>query len=663
MQEAAGAAEREGQGTGQGQALEQDGAAEGGAGSREAGGGAAGPGDSLPQAGTGAALEEPAPGEHPKGKGTGEAAKLGTEVSPGEQEVLVEGMEREVALGKPAAGGLPGWEADRAMVRGQDGITEEEEAAEEGLKGAVGLPAEEEEVGEPVSEAGQSPRQGGSAGKDAVVGAVSQGEEAVEDAEVAADGIARAVGPGGEEAVEEGISEGQEAMGKPGALWEALGDMEAGEAMPGGEEFVKPSEFSQLEASGEEWTEMRKAVTGADALESARAWQVGGSALGRVEDTVGESVEPGKGPALEGAPGLGALGGARGDPVAEGSLQVGETPAARQEEGAAEAPWSGNPNPSEGSKAETQRAERGKAEGEMVGGSAGAAGAGSGSEKEATERAAGSKEPAAGTEGWLGCEEVRGTGRCPGEGVVGEAAPGLCGPRAGEAGLVAIAVLGGQAGTAAMAHEEGLIGAVLGAHSGTGEAQEVPAQGRAAVREPRRDEGPAAGGREENQAAAGGAEGRGEVPAGAGGRDEAERESGAVLGSPGHGEELGAASLGEQPSAETSPSTPARGDGRAGPTGRGSTGGEGLCPDTQPQPAGTGTARDRDGVEQAGVKAGEEGPSPCENTRESEEADVSDVSGSAGEQRKDGPVAASPGVLAAADGGERNRSPRQVSPA
>ncbi|XP_066049136.1 glutamate-rich protein 3 [Chamaea fasciata] len=702
VQEAAGGAVREGLETGQGQGhtLQQDGAAEGGAGSAENRGGAERAGHSLPQAGAGAALEESTPGEHPREKGTGGTMKLGTEVSPGEHQVLVEG---EVALGKAPAGGqgpagaLPGWEADRAVPRGQEGaggITEEEEeeAAEEGPKGAAGPPAEEEEAGEAVSQAGQSPRQGGSAGKDAAVGAVPEGEEAVEGAGRAAGGIAGAAGPEREEAVEEDISEGQEAMGKPGALREALGDVETGEAAPGGEAFVKPSEFSQLKASGEEWLETGKAVTGAAELESAQAWEVGGKAPRRVEDTMEESVEPGTGPVREAAPGSGA----RGAPATGGSVRAEETPAAQEEEeGAAEALWS--VNPSQGSKAETERAERGRAEGEVVGGSAGAAGAGSGGDEEAAERAAGSEEAAAGTQGWLGCGEGRGKGRSPGEGVVGEA--GLCGPRAGEPGLVAIAVLGGHAGpgapgrgpavsgtvagavsgavlggpavagagTGAMAQE--VTGAERGAQGGPGPAvaQEVTGAERGAVAQSGRDgegvgDGPAAGGREESQEAAGGCEGRGAVPAGAGGRDEAQREPGAVLGAPRHGEVPGTMSLGEGPAAETSPSPPARGDGPVEPGARGSAAGEGLCP-TAP---GTGTARGRagmeQGMEQAGVKAEGERPSPCEDTRESAVRDVWESAGSAAgaaEQSKDGPVGAGPGVLAAAGAGERSRRPRQ----
>ncbi|XP_058698547.1 glutamate-rich protein 3, partial [Poecile atricapillus] len=479
VQEAAGQA---GQVAGQGRAPEQDGAAEGDDGRAEAEGKAARAEDSLPEAGTGAALEESAAEEgavaeeHPSGKGAGEVVKLGTEVSPGEQRVLVEGMEREVALGAAGgegpAGALPGWEADRAMPQGQEGAVgiteEEEEAADEGLRGAVGLPAEEE-MGEPGC--GESFGQGGSAGKDTVVGAVSEAEEAVEEADVAADGMARAVDPEGEEAITEDISEGEEAMGNPGALWEALGDVETGEAMPGGEGFVKPSEFSQLKGSGEEWMEMGKAIAGAAALESAQAWEVGGNALQIVEDTTEKTLEAEKGPVLQVAPGLGALGGVWGDPVTKGSSQVEETPAA-QEEGAAGALRGAN------SKAEAEGAAEGKPEGEaVVGGSAEAAGAGSGGEEVATDGAAGSEEPAARTEGWLRCGEARRKGRTPGEALGGER--GLCGTRAGEPGLVAIAVLGGlgalargpAVGTGAMA-QEGVTGAALGTQGGTG-AQEV----------------------------------------------------------------------------------------------------------------------------------------------------------------------------------------------
>ncbi|XP_074401633.1 glutamate-rich protein 3 isoform X2 [Zonotrichia albicollis] len=661
------AAARAGEATGPGQALEQDGAAGGDAGSGEAAGKAAGAGDALPQAGTGAALGESAPEEgtvaqeRPPGKGTGPAVELGTEGSPGEQQVLAGGMDREVALGKAAAGterpagALPGGEAHRAVPQGQEGAggTAEEEAADEGRKGAGGPPAEEE-VGEPVSEAGEPLGQGGSAGKDTTVAAVSEGEDAGEDADVAAThGNARAVGPEGEKAVEEDFSEGEEALGKPGALWEAPGDMETGEAMSGGEGFVKPSQFSQLKVSEEEWMEMGKAVPGAAAaLESAQALQ-------RVEDTREESVEADKGPALEVAPGLGALGGARGDPVTEGSSQVEETLAVQEEEGAAEALWSGNP--SEGSEAETERAVEGKPEGEAVGGSAGAAGAGSEDEEEATDGAAGSEEPAAGTEGWLRCGQAGGQGRCPGEG----AAAGPCGSRAGEPGLVAIAVLGGQAGpgalpgagglgTGAMA-QAGVTGAAPGAQSGAG-AQPVSAAGGEPGGAGEGPAGaPAAAGPEGKREAAAGGEARAAGPAGAR-RPEPGTEP------LGHAGGLGAGALGEQAAAETAPSSPGHGGVAARARG---AGGEGLCPGTPPQPAATGTARGRHGRQEPGMErdagqAGDEQPSAPENTREGEVAAVSASAGPA-EQRKDGPVGGSPSVPAAADGGDRSCSSRQDS--
>ncbi|XP_064575982.1 glutamate-rich protein 3 isoform X2 [Zonotrichia leucophrys gambelii] len=589
-------------------------------------------------------------------------AAAGTEGSPGEQQVLAEGMDREVvALGKAAAGtegpagALPGGEAHRAVPQGQEGAggTAEEEAADEGRKGAGGPPAEEE-VGEPVSEAGEPLGQGGSAGKDTTVAAVSEGEDAGEDADVAAThGNARAVGPEGEKAVEEDFSEGEEALGKPGALWEAPGDMEAGEAMSGGEGFVKPSQFSQLKVSEEEWMEMGKAVPGAAAaLESAQALQ-------RVEDTREESVEADKGPALEVAPGLGALGGARGDPVTEGSSQVEETLAVQEEEGAAEALWSGNP--SEGSEAETERAVEGNPEGEAVGGSAGAAGAGSEDEEEATDGAAGSEEPAAGTEGWLRCGQAGGQGRCPGEG----AAAGPCGSRAGEPGLVAIAVLGGQAGPAALpgagglgtgaVAQAGVTGAAPGAQSGAG-AQPVSAAGGEPGGAGEGPAGaPAAAGPEGKREAAAGGEARAAGPAGAR-RPEPGTEP------LGHAGGLGAGALGEQAAAETAPSSPGHGGVAARARG---AGGEGLCPGTPPQPAATGTARGRHGRQEPGMErdagqAGDEQPSAPENTREGEVAAVSASAGPA-EQRKDGPVGGSPSVPAAADGGDRSCSSRQDS--
>ncbi|XP_027755264.1 glutamate-rich protein 3 [Empidonax traillii] len=465
VQEAAGQEVQEGQKEGQRQALEQDGAAVGGdAGSEEAGGEGVQEKDLLPQEERGSAPEESTPEEgtvaeeRPKGKGTRERVELSIEVSPGEQEVLVEGMESKAALGEPAPGGegptgaLPGQETNRAVSEGQEGaggVTEEEEAVEKGPDGAAGLQAEEE-VGEAVSEAGESLQEGGSGGKGAVADAVVDGEEAVEDADLAGEGIAGVVGPEEEEAVEEDSSEGEEAVGKPEALLEALGDMETGEAMPGGEMFVKPNEFSQLEVLGEEWMGMGKTATGAAASERGQEWMMGGNTLPKVEDMMEVPVEPGKGAVLEAAPGLGALGGAGDDPVSEGSSQGEETPAVQEEEDAVEALWSGNS--SVGSKAETERAMEGKPDGGVVGGSAEVATQGSGGGEEATGGAAGPEEPATGMEGWLRYGKERGKGRPSGEGAVGEAAVPALGfgvSRTGEPGLVAIAVVGGQAGRGA----------------------------------------------------------------------------------------------------------------------------------------------------------------------------------------------------------------------
>ncbi|XP_051653716.1 glutamate-rich protein 3 isoform X2 [Manacus candei] len=717
VQEAAGQEVQEGQVAGQRQTLEQDGAATGrDAGSKESGGEGIRERDLLPQEETRSALEESTPEEgtvaeeQPKGKGTEERVESSTEVSPGEQEVLVEGTEIKAALGEPAPGGegpageLPGWEADRAVSEGQegDGGVTEEEAVEKGPEGVAGPPAEEE-VGEAVPEAGESLWEGGSTGKGAVVGAVADGEEAVEDADLAGKGIAGVVCPEGEGAVEEESSEGQEAVEKPGALLEALGDMETGEAMPGGEGFVKPNKFSQLKALEEEWMEMGKAATGAAASERGQVCRVGGNVLQRVEDMMEVSVEPGKGTVLEVAPGLGPLGGAGDDPISEGSSQVEETPAVQEEEGAVEALWSGNP--SVGSKAETERVMEGKPNGGVAGGSAEASTQGLGGGEEPTGGAAGPREPTTGMEGWLRYGKERGKGRPSGEGVVGDAAVpalGLDMSRAGEPGLVAIAVMGGQAGRGALAEElarepvlaegvavagdgrvgrgtvaqEGVTGGVLGAQSGTGVAvaKGMSAKGRWAARESGRDragvaDGAVAGERGMNQEAALGCEASGPEPVGAEGQGEAEWEWVTMhMVSSGHEEARRATSPGEQLTAETSPSTPAHGDGGMELMGRESAGGEGLCLGTQPQLAvpGTGAVEGKDGqqegMEQAGVKTEGEQQGPCENTRESEVVAVlasAENSAGAGQQRKDSPVVGgSPG---AADVGERSPKPRQDS--
>ncbi|XP_027550004.1 glutamate-rich protein 3 isoform X4 [Neopelma chrysocephalum] len=716
VQEAAGQEVREGHVAGQRQALEQDGAAVGGdIGSKEAGGERIRERDLLPQEETGSALEESTPEEgtmaeeHPKGKGTQERVESSTEVSPGEQEVLVEGTESKAELGELAPGGegpagaLLGRETDRALSEGQEGAggVTEGEAVEKGPEGVAG-PLAEEEVGEAVPEAGESLREGGSTGKGAVVGVVVDGEEAVEDANLAGEGIARIVDPEGEEAVEEGSSEGQEAVEKLGALLEALGDMETGEAMPGGEGFVKPNNFSQLKALGEERMEMGKAATGAAASERGQVWRVGGNALQRVEDMMEVPVEPGKGTVLEVAPGLGPLGSAGDDPISEGSSQVEETPAVQEEEGAVETLWSGNP--SVGSKAETERAMEGKLNGGVAGGSAEVATQGLGGGEEATGGAAGPRELATGMEGWLRYGKERGKGTPSGEGVVGEAAvpaPGLDMSRAGEPGLVAIAVVGGQAGQGALAEElagepalaegaavagdgrvgrgtvaqEGVTGGVLGAQSGTGVAvaEGMSAKGRWAARESGRDmvgvaDGAVAGEQGMNQEAALGCEASGPELARAKGQGEAEWEWVSMrIVSPGHEEAHRAMSPGEQLTAETSPSTPAHGDGGMELMGRESAGGEGLCLGTQPQLAapGTGALEGKDGqqeeMEQAGGKTEREQQGPHENTRENEVVVVLASAGSsagAGQQRKDSPVGGSPG---AADVGERSHKPYQDS--
>ncbi|XP_054689741.1 glutamate-rich protein 3 [Grus americana] len=446
VQKAAEQVVREGQMVGERQALEkEDFVAEGGdARAEEAGEEMARVGDLLPgeetvavlQAGGQLALEESAPEESataeedPRGKGTGKGTEPGAEVAPGEQEVLMEGTEREAALGEQAPGGeepsgaLLGGEAGGAVSEGQEAageVSEGEEAAEEASEeeeavGATGPPVKEM-VGETVSEGEEAVEEGGSAGKGVMAGAVSEGEEAVQDANSAEEGIAGVVGPQGEEAVEEAISEGKEAVEKPGALPETLGDTSvcAGEAMPGGEDFVKPNEFSQLKAAGEERMEMGRAAIGAATSETGKASEVEGNSLLRAEDAAEESVEPGKGPVLQVAPGLEALVGAGGDPVSEGSSWLEETATVEKEEGSAEALLGGNP--SLGSKAKTESPVEEKPDGEVMEVSAEKARAGSGVEGEVTCGAAGPREVAAGMEGSL-------------EGAAGE--PALAGAAAGQ---------------------------------------------------------------------------------------------------------------------------------------------------------------------------------------------------------------------------------------
>ncbi|XP_068263234.1 glutamate-rich protein 3 [Nyctibius grandis] len=699
VQKAAEQVVRGGQMAGERHALEQeDLVAEGGdARTEEAGGEMARAGDLLPGEDTEAvlaaegqcAVEEPAPEESamaeedPKEKGAGKGMESGTEVAPGEQGVLLEGTENEVALGEQAtrgeepAGTLQGREADGAVSEGEEvagEVSEGGEAAEEASEakeavGATGPPMKEVEGGT-VSEAEEATEEGGFAGEGVVVGAVAEGEEAVEDASLAEGGIAGVVGPEGAESVGEAVSEGEEAVEKPGAQLEMLGDANVctGEAMLGGEDFVKPNEFSQLKAAGEEWMETGKA-----------------------------SVEAGMGPVLQVVPGLEALVdaggdpiseglvGAGGDPISKGSSQLEETTAAEEEEGSAEALLGGSPSPGSKAKAECAMAEN--PDGGVMGTPAERARAGTGAGEGVTGGAAGPRERAAGTGALLGCAEGRGQEQPPGEGMAGEAvlpALWLCVSRAAEAGVV-----GGRAGRGALpegepvgqevavagdggaAAQEGVTGAGSGGQSGTGAAAGVSADGRRAARETGRDgdtvgDGAAACGRGQNQEAAVGCEGRGPAPAGAEGRGKAEQEWGtARLLSPRHGEPCPAVSPGEQPAVEASPSTPARGDGAAEPRGTGSAGGEGLCPGSPPQPAAPGTGA-QEGTEQAGVRAKGDQPGLCESTRDGEVAGASESARSpAGvrEQRKDSPVGGNPDTPGAADTGDRSCGPREVSPA
>ncbi|XP_054068343.1 glutamate-rich protein 3 isoform X4 [Rissa tridactyla] len=623
VQKAAEQVVREGQMVGERQALaKEDFVAEGGdARTEEAGGEVARAGDLLPEEDAVAVLrvEESAPGESamagedPRGKGTGKGMEPGAAVSPGEQEGVMEGMESEAALGEqvprgeePAAAALGG-EEDGAVSEGQElagGVSGAEEAAEEGsgVEEAVGAtgPAVKEVVSEAMSEAEEAMEEGGFAG-DFVAGAVSEREGALEDASVA-EGIAGVVGPEGEEPVEEAVSGGEDAVEEPGALLGALEDTNVctGEAMVGGEDFGKPNEFSQLKASGEEQMEMGKAAIGAAGSEAGKASEVEGSSLLRAEDTVEESVEPGKGPVLEVAPGVEALVDAGGDPMSEGSSQLEETTAAVEEEGSAGALLGGSP--SLGSKGETESAMEGKPDGGAMGVSAGTGRAAPGGGEEAMGGAARPRELAAGMEGSLERAEERGKGRRPDE-ALDEVLPAavLCVSRTGEAGLVAIAVVGGQAGPGAGAE---------------GEAGEPALPGVAAV-------------------------------AGV---------------SPRHGELHGAMSPGEQPESEPPLRAPAQGVGAAELRDRGSAGGEGLCLGPQLAAPATGAVGDeggpQEGTEQAGVKAEGGQPGPCGNTGEREAAgtlaSARDAPG-AGEQRKDGLPGGSPAAPAAAGVGERSR--------
>ncbi|XP_009318944.1 PREDICTED: glutamate-rich protein 3 [Pygoscelis adeliae] len=462
VQKAAEQVVREGQMVGERQALEkEDFIAEGGdACTEEAGEEMAWAGDLLPKEDTVAvlqaegqlAVEESAPEEStmaeedPKAKGTGKRMESGAEVAPGEQEVLMEGMGSKAALGDQAPGGeepagagaLLGREADGAVSKGEEAggeVSEGRQAVEETVEvaskakeavGATGPPVKEV-VGETMSEAEEAMEEGGFTGKGVVAGAVLEREEAVEDASLAEEGIAEVAGPEGEESVEEAISERKEAVEDASLAEEGI-------------------------------AEIGKAAIGAATSETGKASEVKGSSLLRAEGAV-ESVEPGKHPVLQVAPGLRALVPLM-DPISEGLFQLEETTTAEEEEGSAEALLSETPYL--GSKAKTETAMEEKPDGGVIGVSVEIARAESGGGEEVMGGAAGPRELGAGMEGSLECAKKRGKERPPGEGVVDEAAlpaPGLCVSRVREAGVVAGAVVGGQVGRGVLA--EGAAGELV----------------------------------------------------------------------------------------------------------------------------------------------------------------------------------------------------------
>ncbi|XP_071666146.1 glutamate-rich protein 3 isoform X3 [Patagioenas fasciata] len=417
-----------GQVAGDRQALEKDDViAEGGDAGTEEAGELAQVGDVLPMGDTTAALqaegqrvvEEPAPqespvAEDPQGQGTGKGMDSGTEAADREQDVVMEGTESKVALREQAPGGqelaAAGRETDRAASKGEeeDGEvsggeeTAEEDEAEAGAKveeaEAVGLTgsAVKEELGEMVSKEEEAMEEGGFVEKGIVVSPVSEGEEVMEDAnmvenaDMVEESIAGVDGPEeeeaveeavseGDEAVEEAVSEGEEDVEKPEALLETSEDTNIcrGEAAPGeatpGEDFIKPHEFPQVEAAGEERSEMGEAAVGAP--ETSRESGADESSVLRAGDVVGAAVQPDKCPLLQIAPGLEAPVDAGEDPRSEGSSQLEDTTTAEEEEGSAQALLSGKPTPSStagsavedkpdggttGDSVETDRAEHGE---------------------------------------------------------------------------------------------------------------------------------------------------------------------------------------------------------------------------------------------------------------------------------------------------------------
>ncbi|XP_068809660.1 glutamate-rich protein 3 isoform X2 [Struthio camelus] len=494
IQKAAEQVVQEGQMVGEKQALEkEDFVAE--EGDEKAGHETALKGDLLSKEGTVAvegqhAVEEPAPEEKtmteedPEEKGTRKGMVSGGEVTFGEQEVLKDVKKGEEALEEQALDGeevvgavvLIGKEVDGAVSGGEQ-VAEETSEGEETVEEASEA---KEVVSETVSEAEEAMEEGSFAVKDIVEVAVSEGEEAMEDANLAED-IVRVVGPEGEEAMEEAVSEGDEAMEKPEALLETLGEMKVctGEAAPGREEFIKPKEFPQLKAAGEEWMEMGKAATGATMFETDEPSEVEDSSLQRAEDAVEESMESGKCSFLEVAPGLEALVDAGRVPVTEGSSQLGETVTAEEEEDLAGADQVAllRGNPSLGCKAQTDGAVEGKTDRVVMGESVEKATAESGCGEEVADGAAGLRELAAGMEELLEAAKGKRTEKVIldlevplGKEVTGTSAmpvEELCASAAGEVGEEAEmegAMVGEQAaaGQAVLAEEAAVGGAAVG---------------------------------------------------------------------------------------------------------------------------------------------------------------------------------------------------------
>ncbi|OPJ76920.1 glutamate-rich protein 3 isoform A [Patagioenas fasciata monilis] len=654
-----------GQVAGDRQALEKDDVvAEGGDAGTEEAGELAQVGDVLPMGDTTAALqaegqrvvEEPAPqespvAEDPQGQGTGKGMDSGTEAADREQDVVMEGTESKVALREQAPGGqelaAAGRETDRAASEGEeeDGEvsggeeTAEEDEAEAGAKveeaEAVGLTgsAVKEELGEMVSKEEEAMEEGGFVEKGIVVSPVSEGEEVMEDAnmvenaDMVEESIAGVDGPEeeeaveeavseGDEAVEEAVSEGEEDVEKPEALLETSEDTNIcrGEAAPGeatpGEDFIKPHEFPQVEAAGEERSEMGEAAVGAP--ETSRESGADESSVLRAGDVVGAAVQPDKCPLLQIAPGLEAPVDAGEDPRSEGSSQLEDTTTAEEEEGSAQALLSGKPTPSSTAGSAVEDKPDGGTTGDSV----------------ETDRA---EVGAAG--------EVPGQAAVPGE-LVGEE----------------VAVAGDSRVGDEVVAQEGVTAAACGGQSGTGvsAAEGVAAEGRGAAGDLGRHRGGVSNGaaaveRGVNQ------EGRELAPAGAEGQ--AEIDTADVM-SPQHGEMF----PGEQPMAETCPSSPAQGAGGAELGGTGSAGGEGPCLGTCLQLAAPRTGANKDsaqeGTEPVGMKAEGEQPGLHGNMQETAAAGVWDGAQDTSvdsEQSQDGPVAGSLDTPAAAD--QRSRGP------